>query len=149
MVSLVDIVPQTRTVRIAAGDLELRGLGLRQIADLFLQFPNLRNLTTEGAPEIAVAELIIQGPDAIAGIIASAADQPEAAEPIANGILSPDDIVICLTAIRDLTFPRGVRPLLESIEALVGAALSGRARDTNVPPPPSNSLAQDMSPTPS
>jgi hypothetical protein len=41
MVSLIDIVPQTRAVQIAGGELELHGLGLRQIANLMLRLRTL------------------------------------------------------------------------------------------------------------
>lgn len=148
MVSLVDIVPQTRTVQLEAGPLEVRGLGLRQIADLFMAFPSLRNLFVEGAPQISAAELIVQAPDAIGLIIAEAAGQPEAAEKIANGGgLTPEEMLDCLTAIRDLTFPRGLSPLLDRLTALVGgtaaAAPSGRAPAMNAPPPPSSSSPPD------
>ena len=152
MVSLVDIVPQKKTVRIAAGDLELRGLGLRQIADLFLQFPNLRNIFVEGAPEITAAELIVQAPDAIASIIAEAAGQPEAADALAGGGgLAPDELLDCLVAIRDLTFPRGVAPFLDKLTVLVGGAgagPSGKAPDMSVPPRLNSSSPVDTTPAP-
>jgi hypothetical protein len=149
MVSLVDIVPQKRTVQIAAGELELRGLGLRQIADLFLQYPVLRNLFVEGSPEVGLAELIVQMPDAVGTIIAEAAGQPEAAETIVNGgALTADELLDCLLVIRELTFPRGVGPLMERLTALLGgnvAGQSGRALDTNAPREPNGSLPQGMS----
>jgi hypothetical protein len=146
MVSLVDIVPQTKTVQIAAGELELRGLGLRQIADLFLTFPSLRNLFTEGAPAIDVTDLIMMVPEAAAAIVAEAAGQPEAAEAISSGsALAPDELLDCLTVIRDLTFPRGIAPLMQRLTAFIGggAGPSGRALDTSLPPQPSNSSLQD------
>lgn len=144
MVSIVDIVPQTRTVEVASGELTLRGLGLRQIADLFLAFPSLRNLFTEGAPELTATELILQAPEAIGTIIAEAAGQPEAADAIAAGSLTPDEVLDCLVAIRDLTFPRGVGPLFERVGALMALAGAagppGKDQATNAPPLP-NSLS--------
>lgn len=144
MVSLIDILPQTRTVRIAAGDLVLHGLGLRQIADLFLAFPSLRNVFTEGAPDIELAELIVQAPDAIGAIIAAAADQPEAEQAITErGLLTPEEVLDCVTAISELTFPRGIGPFVQRLAALVGglvAGASGREAATSAPPPP-NSLS--------
>jgi hypothetical protein len=148
MVSLVDIVPQTKMVQIDAGKLELRGLGLRQIADLFLTFPSLRNIFTEGAPEIDAAEIILMAPDAIGTIIALSAGQPEAAIKIVDvGTgLAPDELLLCLEAIIQLTFPRGVTPFLEKMLPLLaligGGARSGRALDTSLPPQPSNSSLQ-------
>jgi hypothetical protein len=142
MVSLVDIVRQTRTVKIAAGEIELRGLGLRQIADLFLAFPSLRNISTEGAPDIGVVELIAQAPDAIATVIAESARQPEAVEAIADGVLTPDDVIECLTVIADLTFPQGARPFLERLWRLLGlrvAAKAGEDQGTSAPMVPSDS----------
>jgi hypothetical protein len=138
MVSLVDIVPHKRTVQIAAGELELRGLGLRQIADLFLQFPMMRNVLTEGAPELDLVDIATQAPGAVGVIIAEACDQPDAAEAIANGlVLAPDEIIECLLAIRDLTFPRGLGPLMDRLGALLGGiapGLYGRDQDTISPP---------------
>jgi hypothetical protein len=149
MVSLVDIVPQKRSVQIAAGELELRGLGLRQIADLFVQFLTLRNLFTEGTPDVSIAELIVQAPDAIATIIGTAADQPEAIGNIADGALTPDEIIDCLEVIHALTFPRGVGPLFERMKALaagagLGLADPGKAQDTNAPSSPSSLSPPDM-----
>jgi hypothetical protein len=152
MVSLVDIVPQTRTVQLAAGELELRGLGLRQIADLFLTFPSLRNIFTPGAPEIGAAEIIVQAPDAIGTIIAAAAGQPEAAERIVDvgSGLTPDELFDCLDAVYELTFPRGIDPFLTKAMPFVVAFLRdggpiGRDQDMNAPQPPNGSLPADMS----
>jgi hypothetical protein len=145
LVSLVDIVPQTRTVQIAAGGLELRGLGLRQIADLFLTFPTLRNMYVAGAPEVTAAELIMQAPDAVGTIIAEAAGQPEAVAAIAAGnALSMDEEIDCLEVIRDLTFPRGVDPLLKRLAALLAGHPSGRVPAMSAQPLPNGSLPMDM-----
>lgn len=139
MVSLIDIVPQRKTVQIAVGEIELRGLGLRQIADLLTRFPELRKLLVEGAPAIDVDTLIAGAPEAIGTIIAEAANQPEAAETIADA-LSLDDLADCLIAIRDLTMPNGVAPFMDRIGRLVsaGGGPRGRDQDTNTPPPPSD-----------
>jgi hypothetical protein len=153
MVSLVDIVPQTRKVQIAAGELELRGLGLRQIADLFLMFPSLRNLFTAGAPEITAADFIMWAPEAIGTIIAFAAGQPEAAETIADARsgITPDECFTCLDVIYDLTFPRGITPFLQRALPYFapllrsnGAADPGAGQGTNAPREPSNSSPADM-----
>jgi hypothetical protein len=148
MVSLVDIVPQTRVVQLAAGELELRGLGLRQIANLFIQFPASRNIFTEGAPEVDALDLIMMAPEAMAAIIAEASGQPGAADAIVNGsALSPDEALDCLQAIAELTFPRGVAPLLARVMALlgssVGAGPSGRDQVMTMQPPPNGSLPED------
>lgn len=137
MVSLVDIVPQTRIVFIEAGDLELRGLGLRHIADLLLRFPELRKLWVTGAPALDVETLIENAPDAISAIIATAAGQPEAADKV--DAMSIEDVLECLIAIRELTLPGGADPFAEKLGRLLGAdALLGRAADMNTPPRLSN-----------
>jgi hypothetical protein len=141
MVSLVDIVPQKRTVQIAGGEIELRGLGLRQIADLLVRFPELRKLLVEGAPAIEVDTLLADAPAAIGTIVAQSAGQPEAAETIADA-LSLDDLVDCLIAIRDLTMPNGVAPFMDRITRLVsgaGGAPLGKGPDMNTPPRPNGS----------
>jgi hypothetical protein len=148
MVSLVDIVPQKRTVELAAGPLELRGLGLRQIAELFLTFPSLRNIFTEGAPALSPAEIIIGAPDAIGTVIALSAGQPEAAEKIVDvgGGLTPDELLDCIEAIYELTFPRGISPFLIRLAPVLGliADAPGGDQDMNAPPGPNGSLPPDM-----
>jgi len=139
MVSLTDIVPQTREVETAHGTVTLRGLGLRHIADLFLRFPEVRKFFSAGAPEIDVAVLLAEAPDAIAAIIAEAAGQPQAAERIAEAF-SPDDAAACLLAVQELTMPA---PFFDRLSALLGnSAASGRpngkAADMSSPPPPSS-----------
>jgi hypothetical protein len=124
MVSLVDIVPQTRTVELAAGPLKLHPLGLRQIADLFLRFPKLRNLFTPNAPGLEVEDFAIMAPDAVGAIIAESARQPEAAEAI-DSALPLEEIIECLTVVRDLTMPGGFVPLLERLGRLFGTDLAG------------------------
>ncbi len=141
MVSLLDIVPQTSVVEIGAGDLELRGLGLRQIADLFVRFPELRKLFTEGAPAADIDALMADAPGAIGAIIAMAAGQPEAEQRIVDA-MSIEDIADCLIAVRDLTMPNGPRPFYARLERLLGGGGERRsgngAADTNAPPEPSN-----------
>jgi len=140
MVSLTDIVPQTREVETAHGTVTLRGLGLRHIADLFLRFPELRSFFSPGAPEIDVAVLLSEAPDAIAAIIAEAAGQPEAAERIAEAF-RPDDAAACLLAIQGLTMPTPF--FFARLGALLGNSAAsgrpnGRAADMSSPPPPSS-----------
>jgi len=138
MVSLVDIVPQTRIVFIDAGELELRGLGLRHIANLLLRFPELRKLWVSGAPALDIETLIENAPDAISAIIATAAGQPEAASQVAEAF-ALDDVLECLIAIRELTMPGGADPFAEKLGRLLGAdGLAGRAADMNTPPQLSN-----------
>jgi hypothetical protein len=155
MVSLVDIVAQTRTVTTAAGDVELRGLGLRQIAELFLMFPNLRNLFTQGAPAISPLEIIMGAPEAIGTIVATCAGQPEAADRLIDvgSALTPGEMMECLEVIWNLTFPAGVSPFLDRAVPLIGFLLRqsdpadedlGKAPVTSAPKEPSDSYQPDM-----
>jgi hypothetical protein len=141
MVSLIDIVPQTRLVQINGGEVELRGLGLRQVAGLLVRFPELRKAFVEGAPAFDIEELLALAPDAIGSIIAEAAGQPEAADNIADA-LALDDLAECLLAVRDLTMPNGPAPFLDRLTRLLsgGAAAvpNGRDQDTSTPPLLSN-----------
>ena len=140
MVSLVDIVPQTRDVETAHGTVTLRGLGLRHIADLLLRFPEVRKFFSANAPELDIAVLLTEAPDAIATIIAEAAGQPAAADKIAEAF-SPDDAAACLLAVRELTMPG---PFWDRLAALLGNSSragvrpNGRAADMTMPPPPSS-----------
>jgi hypothetical protein len=146
MVSLVDIVPQTRTVPIAGGEIELRGLGLRQIAGLLVRFPELRKLFTPGGPEWDLEALLLLMPDAVGSIIAESARQPEAAATIPD-TMSPSDIVECLAAIRMLTIPNGIDPLFQRL-ADGGdnrdGSQSGVARDISSPSRLNSLLPPDM-----
>lgn len=141
MISLIDIVPQTRTVHLAFGEVKLRGLGLRQIASLLLRFPELRKLFAGGGPAMDIDGLLLAAPDAVGAIVAEAAGQPEAAETIADA-LALDDLAECLVAVRDLTMPEGFGPFMERLGKLMGAEsggrLNGKAPDTTMPLPPSN-----------
>ena len=139
MVSLTDIVPQTREVETVHGTVTLRGLGLRHIAELFLRFPEVRKFFSAGGPEIDVAVLLAEAPDAIAAIIAEAAGQPQAAERIAEAF-SPDDAAACLLAVQELTMPA---PFFDRLGALLGNSAAsgrpnGRAADMSSPPPPNS-----------
>lgn len=136
MVSLTDIVPQTRDVETAHGTVTLRGLGLRHIADLLLRFPEVRKFFSATAPEIDSAVLLTEAPDAIAAIIAEAAGQPDAADRIAEAF-SPDDAAACLLAVQELTMPA---PFFERLAALLGndsprasARPNGRAPAMSMP----------------
>ena len=140
MVSLIDIVPQTRAVTINGGsEVELRGLGLRHIAGLLLRFPELRKLFADGAPALDFEAIITTAPDAIGSIIAEAAGQPEAADNIADA-MSLDDCAECVGAVLALTMPDGLGPFMEKLGGLLGDAgrLAGRAPATTTPPLPSS-----------
>lgn len=144
MVSLLDIVPQTRAVQIADGELILRGLGLRQIADLLLRFPSLRKRVFDRAP-LDINELILAAPDAAGAIIAEAAGQPEAADQVSDR-LAIADAVECLLAVCDLTMPNGIAPFFERLGRLLdGAAdLVGKAPAMSLPKRPNGSSPADM-----
>jgi len=143
VVSLTDIVPQRRTVSINGGsEVELRGLGLRQISSLLLRFPELRKLWSDGAPALDFETIVIAAPDAVGAIIAEAAGQPAAADNIADA-LSLDDCAECLGAVVALTMPDGLGPFMVRLEKLFGAVdvnapLAGKVPATTTPPPPSN-----------
>lgn len=140
MVSLIDIVPQTRTVRINGGsELELRGLGLRHIAGLLLRFPELRKLFADGAPALDFEAIITAAPDAIGSIIAEAAGQPQAADNVADA-MSVDDCAECIAAVVALTMPDGLGPFMEKLGSLLdgGGLRVGREAATTTPPPPSS-----------
>jgi len=140
MVSLVDIIPQTRTVALSIGEVELHGLGLRSIAALLMECPELRKLWVNGAPALDIDTVICEAPSAIGLIIAMAARQDDAADSIADA-LSLDDVAECLIAIRELTMPGGVDPFVERLARLLGADADpvGKGAATNTPLPPSNS----------
>jgi len=138
MVSLIDIVAQTRAVETAHGTIELHGLGVRRIANLLLRFPEIRKIFSGNAPEIDAVVLMTEMPDAVGAIIAEAAEQPEAAERIAD-VFSPDDAAACLVAIQELTVSPPFFDLLAVLLGNSGASRrAGREAATSSPPPLSN-----------
>ena len=148
MVSLVDIVPQSRTVELSIGAVELRGLGLRHIADLLVRFPELRKLFADDAPALDVEAIIALAPDAVGAIVAEAAGEPEAAGTIADA-LPLDDLAECVEIVLALTMPNGIAPFMERLGRVLNggvAGLSGRAAATNTPPPPNSLSHSDMLP---
>jgi hypothetical protein len=81
VVALVDIVPQTRTVPIAGGQVELRARSAPdRRSDDTLSRP--ASLDPEGRAAFGIDALLLAAPDAVGAIIAEAARQPETADAI-------------------------------------------------------------------
>lgn len=149
MVSLVDLVPKSGTVATVAGELTVHGLGMRQVAELLMAYPPLRNLITEGAPAVDLDTLCLAAPEAVASIICTAARQPDGVDALANGGLPIDDLVACLVAIRDLTLGAEPGPFVERLKRLRvlpngGGGQLGAAPAMSAPRPSKNLSTSDI-----
>lgn len=147
MVSLADIGPLSKKVEIRNSEFEVRGVNVLEIFRLLEEFPGLKSVIAQRSVSGDLALAIIQGiPAAIGSIIACACgegDNPKAA--IAAQALTVGEQAELLEAIADMTFPKGVRSFVASLERLIAQASGGRgwAADTNSPAPSKNASEQD------
>lgn len=125
MVGLLDIAPLARTVPVSGVDVAVYGVSAEGIASLLGRFPQLASMIgmeAEKAQEGVTAEAIIKvAPTAIAAIIAAGCGypgNPEAEERAAQ--LSVDAQLDLISAIIELTMPKGVNPFIEKLEAAMG-----------------------------
>lgn len=147
MPSLADIGPLTKKVTIRGNDLMVKGVGLHDVFDLLEQFPALKSVIAQRAVTGDIAVAIIEGiPGAIGSIIAAGCGEAGKPEAIAAAqTLAIGEQMELLEAIADMTFPRGVKSFVASLEKLIAQASGGRgwAADTNLPAPPKSASAPD------
>lgn len=147
MPSLADIGPLTKTVPIRGLDFTVKGVGLHDVFDLLEQFPALKSVIAQRAVTGDIAIAIIEGiPGAIGSIIAAGCGEAGDAKAIAAAqTLAVGEQMELIEAIADMTFPRGVKSFVASLEKLIAQAGGGRgwAADTNLPAPPKSASAPD------
>jgi hypothetical protein len=126
MVSLLDLAPSTRTVRVGGefeengADVSVFGVSAKGIASLLSQFPQLQDLFKGGELKFDAASIATVAPDAIAAIIAAGCDSPgdPAAVAVAERMPVGDQMKI-LAAVIELTMPDGIGPFMEALDATI------------------------------
>lgn len=139
MVSLTDIAPSTRSVRVGGKDATVYGVGVKGIAALLRDFPDLQKLMTGQKVDLTAGALMDIAPDAIAAIMAAGLGFPGDKDAIkAVEALPLGEQVKILEATIELTMPDGIGPFVDALNALM-ARLNfdalGKAPDSNSPLP--------------
>ena len=142
MVSLIDIAPQQKTVPICDVDIAVFGVSAEGIAQLLIAFPELRQMMggKAKASEVTAETIMSVAPRAVAAAIAAGTGHPgDPAHEAAASKLAIGDQLDLLSAIFDMTFPKGLDPFVAKLEALgimgrAPAAL-GTGADTKSPAP--------------
>lgn len=124
MVALTDIAPSTLTVNVGGGDVSVFGVSAKGIASLLSQFPSLKSIFAgdELKFDFTFESVLEFGPDVVAAVIAAGCGlpgDPKALEVAAS--IPVADQARLLQAIFKLTMPDGPGPLLDALNAIVGA----------------------------
>lgn len=122
MVGLLDIAPSTRTVQVDGNPVTVTGVSAHGIAYLLQRFPELRKLMGGRELDINPEQMMALVPDAIAAIIAAGCGYPnnEKAEQLAAS-LSADVQMDLLSAVLELTMPKGAGPFFAKVQSALGA----------------------------
>ncbi len=140
--SLLDIRRKTEQVRIDDDNcVDVVGLSFETIGQLLERFPILFEALS-GQLAQGFPALVKKAPDAVAAVIAAGTGEfnNDQAEKVARTLPIGVQLEIA-QAIGRVTFPKGVRPFLEAVNATFGAntAPASAAPDTRSPRPSSNS----------
>lgn len=114
--SLKDITPVSETIVVRGENITVKGITNEGIANLWRRFPIITDLLKGGAkPE----DIVTQVPEALAAIIAAGCGYPgdSEAESIAES-LTVDESASLLSAIIQMTWPRGFGPFVENLTKL-------------------------------
>lgn len=127
MSSLKDLVG-TRYVTIRGVKIKVMGVSGRGLAELMSRFPEIAKMLTSKGSDRAVL-LRSLAPNALAAVIAAGIGEAgEDTEKIADS-LALDDQVIVLDEVLRATFPRGIRPFVETLTAL-GAEMQSQEQQS-------------------
>lgn len=137
MTGLLDIAPERSTVDVQGHTLEVRGVTVREIADLLRRFPGLRDLFAGGDP--AIQQLAGTMPELVAAVIASGLGQcGDAAHESAAEKLPAEAQAKLFGAILRLTMPGGVGPFVEELATAFGSGVPATALTNGSPAPSRN-----------
>ena len=133
MTGLLDIAPAVETVEVRGTSVDVYGVSAKGVAHLLGRFPELRALMS--GVEVETDKLMAMAGDAIAPMIAAGCGEPgnKKAENAAAKLAVGDQADL-LSAILELTFPKGIGPLVEKLTAmggLVDIEASPKVQDTN------------------
>jgi hypothetical protein len=145
MVSLLDIGPLTKKVPIRGQQIEVKGISALAVFTLLSDIPELRKVVAEkGMDPAEVMSLIGSIPQAIGKIIAAATGHLGDADHIQAAInLTAGEQQELLSAIIELTFPRGLKSFIDGLLALVPPGALGWDQATKSPAPSKDASQQD------
>lgn len=143
MDSLLDIAPITETVEVAGKQIQVSGISIRDIANLIVRFPKLKDLFAGDRDNINATGLAAMIPEAIGAIIACGVGSPhdKKYEVAANKLATGDQVALLATIIT-LTLPGGLDPLMARIEGVV--SLAGEKAMLSIREIPSNGELQQQ-----
>jgi hypothetical protein len=133
MVSLTDIGPAKATVLIRGQELDIVGLTAENIAEILLQFPEIRRMLVQVDPGMDVInQLMLRIPDAINLVIAAACgvdlndkEKREAACKAAANFTVGEQYLIIESMLK-ITFPQGMANFLAGVQGLFEQAGGAR-----------------------
>ena len=118
--SFLDLAPVMRPVTISAGELDVKGLSAHDLAQLFVEFPQIAD-ALDGDGTLNLSSLMQAGPDFVAAAIAAGAGHPgEQGREIAKGLSASDQFRI-LKAIAEASMPEGLADFFGPAAAEVDA----------------------------
>lgn len=149
MVSLLDLGDLSETVMVSGKPVTVSGISAEGVLYLLQKFPELRALMTGHASDVKPEALMTMAPKAIASIIAAGLGYPgnEEVETKAGRIGFGSQVEL-IAAVMRMTFPEGIGPFVERLQALSqsseevaaavlpnlkSAVVSGKAQDTKSP----------------
>lgn len=140
MVSLLDIGPLTKIVPIRGCGIEVSGVSALAIFELLRDVPELRKVVAERRldPD-ELMSMVSSIPLALGNIIAAATGHLGDAKHVQAALaLSAGEQQELLSAIAELTFPRGVKSFVDGLLALVPNDALGWDQATKSPEPSSD-----------
>jgi hypothetical protein len=140
MAGLLEIANVPRMVNVLGKDVDVFGISGRAVAALMARFPAVGKMFS--GIEVQKEDLYKMGPEVIAALIAAGCGKPgdPAAEEFAANLGVGDQLDL-LDEILRLTFPRGVGPFVEKLEALgllAYGALEAKTQSQRTSQPPSS-----------
>lgn len=117
MATLLEIADVPRTVPVRGKEVEVFGVSARGLAAIMLRFPEIGKLMSGKEPD--AGEITNMAPEAIAAFIAAGCGMPgnKDAETLAGNLGVAEQLDLIEEIVR-LTFPRGIGPFVEKLEAL-------------------------------
>ena len=120
MVSLTDLAPSTRSVRVGGDDVPVMGISALGVAALLRDFPSLATAFVSGEFKMDAESLSAFGPQAVAAIIAAGCGSPGDPKAIAVASNFPVGLQVeFLAAIAELTMPDGPGPFMAALDSLI------------------------------
>lgn len=147
MVSLTDIAELVRFVEVRGLKLRIVGITSEGLAVLVDRFPKFRRMLADQGGDLTLDDIKTMGPDMLAAGIAAGLGYPgDPEQELVAKSLTLGEQMELVTAILDVTFPKGLAHFVASIQALgVGgvSVATGKVADTKLPSSLNGSLRAD------